>query len=321
MLKRPKFFAGRPEMIDPLAEVVTMLQPSASFSKVVIGTGAWRVHRAEAGRPFYCAILDGACSLTVHRHRPIVLERNDFVLVPAAHAFATSSPDPAPADDVVSMPTEIGPREFRLGSRGAPPNVRMLVGYCVFGSTDASLLVSLLPKLVHIRGDERLAMLVQLLDDEARQSRAARDIVLSRLLEVLLIEALRSSRESSTSPGLVRGLADDRLAIALRRMHERPASPWTVADLAKEASLSRSVFFERFRRTVGVAPMEYLLAWRMALAKDLLQREGCSVTEVAERVGYSSASTFSFAFSRHVGSPPKAYARQYTSDPELRKSI
>ena len=109
---------------------------------------------------------------------------------------------------------------------------------------------------------------------------------------------------------LLRGLADDRLAVALRQMHGSPTRAWTVADLAREAALSRSTFFGRFRRDVGVAPMEYLLHWRMALAKDLLRRERIGVAQVAERVGYSSASTFSVAFARHVGTPPTLYARE-----------
>ena len=83
-----------------------------------------------------------------------------------------------------------------------------------------------------------------------------------------------------------------------------------MAELASEAALSRSTFFERFRREVGVAPMEYLLGWRMTLAKDLLRREGAGVSQVAERVGYSSASTSSTAFARHVGRPPVVYARE-----------
>jgi len=82
-----------------------------------------------------------------------------------------------------------------------------------------------------------------------------------------------------------------------------------VAELAKEAALSHSAFFERFSRAVGLAPMEYLLTWRMAIAKDLLRRDQGSVAEIAERVGYSSASTFSVAFARHVGMAPTRYAR------------
>lgn len=82
-----------------------------------------------------------------------------------------------------------------------------------------------------------------------------------------------------------------------------------MAQLAQTAALSRSAFYERFARAVGMPPMEYLLAWRMAMAKDLLRSRGMAIDEVAERVGYGSASTFSTAFSRHVGQPPGRFAR------------
>ena len=182
------------------------------------------------------------------------------------------------------------------------------MGHCAFGSPDAALLVSLLPQLVHVRDEARLATLVELVRDETRKSRPARELVLARLLEVLLIEALRSTVPTAASPGLLRGLADPRLAAAIRRMHERPGHGWSVAELAKEAALSRSTFFERFRQAVGTAPMDYLLTWRMALAQNLLRRGQGSIAEVARRVGYGSASTFSVAFARHVGTPPGRYA-------------
>ncbi|MBS1183582.1 MAG: AraC family transcriptional regulator [Proteobacteria bacterium] len=295
-------------MVDPLTEVVTLLQPIASLSKLVSGAGPWRVRRAEAGRPFYCAVLDGACRLAVDDHPPMILERGDFVLIPSVNDFATSSLEPPP-EGIVTTPVEVGPRHYRMGRQSGPPDIRMVVGYCTFGSTDTALLLSLLPRLVQVRGEPRLSTLVELVDDEARAARPARDVILTRLVEILLIEALRAMGRESTSPGLIRGLADERLAVALRRLHENPTRPWTVPDLAKEAGLSRSVFFERFRRVVGVAPMEYLLAWRMALAKDMLRREDGGVAQVAERVGYASASTFTIAFSRHVGTPPARFAR------------
>ena len=203
---------------------------------------------------------------------------------------------PAPAGDV------------RHGRRGGRPDVRLLGGYFVFESPDAGLLVSLLPALVHVRGVERLSMLVRFVGEEASERRSGRELILSRLVEVLLIEALRSTQGEEAPPGLLRGLSDARLAAAIRQMHANPARSWTVAELAKEAALSRSAFFDRFTRAVGRPPMEYLLAWRMAVAKDLL-REELGLAAVAERVGYSSASTFSTAFSRYVGQPPGRYAR------------
>lgn len=297
-------------MVDPLAEVVTLLQPAARFSKVVNAAGSWRVRRSEAGQPFYCVILEGSCRLTVEGQESVTLQEGDFILIPAAYGFATSSLEPPESEDVVTSPVALPNGEFRLGLQSGPPEVRFLVGYCTFGSPDAALLVSLLPQFVHVRGERRLATLVQLVGEESHERRSARDVVLARLLEVLLIEALRSTAGTAASPGLLRGLSDGRLAAAIRGMHESPTRSWTVAELAKEAALSRSAFFERFSRAVGVAPMEYLLAWRMALAKDLLRQKEVGVAEVAERVGYSSASTFSVAFTRYVGMPPTRYARE-----------
>jgi AraC-like DNA-binding protein len=295
-------------MSDPLADVVGLLQPSIRYVKVVGARGPWRVRRAETGQPSFCVILEGGCRITVAGAAPLALEPGDFVLVPATYDFSMSSM-PAPPEHILDMaPVMSGPGEFRLGQQGGAPDVRYVIGHCVFGSPDASLLVSMLPQLVHVRRESRLTALVELVRGEARMQRPAREVVMARLLEVLLIEALRSTDGSAVSSGLVRGLGDARLAAALRLMHEAPSRAWTVTELAQAAALSRSSFFDRFSRAVGMAPMAYLLTWRMALAKDLLRRGGRPVAEVAERVGYSSASTFSVAFARHTGMPPARYA-------------
>lgn len=297
-------------MTDPLAEVVTLLQPSARYSKLVTGAGPWHIRRSDAGQPFYCVVLEGACRLMVDGREPVELRSGDFILVPQAYGVAMSSIAPLPADTPESVPIAVAAGEFRIGDQDGPADLRMLVGHCSFGSPDTNLLVSLLPQIVHVRGEPRLATLVQLVRDEFRDRRPAREVILAHLLEVLLIEALRSTATIPASPGLVRGLADGHLSAAIRRMHEHPSAAWTVAQLAKEAALSRSAFFERFSRAVGLAPMAYLLNWRMALAKNMLQRSEAGIAEIAERVGYGSASAFSVAFTRHVGLPPARYARQ-----------
>ena len=271
-------------MVDPLAEVVTLLQPGARFSKVVQGASPWRIRRSDAGEPFYCVILEGGCHLAVDGRESIELLSGDFVLMPAAHGLTMTSLVPPPTGVVTGAPAALGNGEFRIGPADGAIDARMMAGHCSFGSPDAALLVSLLPELVHVRGQQRLATLVDLVREETRAQRPAREVVLSRLLEVLLIEALRSAG-THASPGLVRGLADGRIAAAIRGMHERPTHAWTVAELAKEAALSRSTFFERFSRAIGVAPMEYLLTWRMALAKDLLRRNEGRVSDIAERRG------------------------------------
>ena len=239
---------------------------------------------------------------------PLTLEAGDFVLLPATPGFTMSGFEPVRFErlDPKVMSTVQG--EVRHGTRGGRPDVRLLGGWFAFDSPDSTLLVSLLPSLVHVRGVERLSILVRLVGEEASERRSARDLVLTRLVEVLLIEALRSTPGEDAPPGLLRGLADARLAPAIREMHAKLTRSWTMAQLGRTAALSRSAFFERFTRIVGLAPMEYLLAWRMAVAKDLLRRDDLGIAEVAERVGYGSASTFSTAFSRHVGQPPRRYA-------------
>lgn len=246
----------------------------------------------------------------VDGYEPIELREGDFILVPEAYGVAMSSSTPLSADAPESMPIAVADGEFRIGDSDGPIDQRMLVGHCSFGSPDANLLVSLLPHIAHVRGEPRLTTLVELVRDEFRHRRPAREVILTRLVEVLLIEALRSTAAAPPAPGLARGLADERLAVPIRRMHESPTTAWTIARLAKEASLSRSAFFERFSRAVGLAPMEYLTVWRMALAKSMLRQSNMGIADVAERVGYGSASAFSVAFMRHVGLPPARYARE-----------
>ncbi|RST87131.1 AraC family transcriptional regulator [Aquibium carbonis] len=296
-------------MIDPLSDILNLLRPRAVFTKGISGAGRWGVRYADFGHPSFAVVIEGSCRLAVDGQRELVLQAGDFVLLPTTPGFTMSGFDPV-------VPVLIDPHaaanatgEVRHGRQDGPPGVRILGGYFLFDNDDSGLLVSLLPGQVHVRGVERLAVLVKLLIEEATAARSGRDLLLNRLVEILLVEALRLTQEPKAPPGLLRGLADPRLADAIRRIHADPSHPWTTARLAKEAALSRSAFFERFTRSVRVTPMEYLLAWRMALAKDFLRRNEVDMTEIAERVGYGSASTFSTAFSRHVGQPPGRYAR------------
>lgn len=316
-------------MSDPLSEVIALLQPRTVFAKRISGAGKWGVRYSDFGQPSFCAVLEGSCRLAVDGVKPITIQAGDFILLPSTPGFTMSSFEHAKPTKIDPKVTPAPTDEVRHGTRGGQPDVRLLGGYFVFDSPDAALLVSLMPALIHVRGVERLTMLVRLVAEETNEKRSGRDLVLTRLVEIMLVEALRSTvpdAEAATStgvsravdgakpttdshPGLLRGLADPRIAPALRAMHANIARGWTVPDLAKIAALSRSAFFDRFTRTVSLSPMEYLLAWRMAVARDLLRRHELAIGEVAERIGYASASTFSTAFTRHVGQPPSHYAR------------
>lgn len=300
-------------MADPLSEIITLLRPRAVFAKGISGAGRWGVRYADFGQPSFSSVLEGACRLAVDGEAPLTLTAGDFVLLPATPGFVLSSLEPGATRQINPKLAPSPVDEVRHGRKSGPADVRLLGGWFVFDSPDAALLVSLLPRLVHVRGAGRLAALTEIVREETQTEKSGRDLVLNRLVEVLLIEALRESGSKDAPAGLLRGLADQRIAVSIRAMHAAPAHSWTVVALAEAASLSRSAFFDRFTRAVGMSPMDYLLSWRMALAKDLLRRENIAIDAVAERIGYASASTFSTAFSKHVGEPPGRYARGHAS--------
>ena len=295
---------------DPLAAVIELLRPQTVLSKVVSGSGRWSVRYAAYQDPSFGIVLEGSCFLDADGIGPIELEEGDFLLLPATPGFTMAS-------DLALKPALVTPThtETRHGKKTGPPSMRLLGGYFRFDPANAELLLKFLPSIVFIRrgepGSARLRRIVELVADETREQRPGRDLILERLVEVLLVEALRfrSAAAASREQGFLAGLADPALARALRRIHDEVARRWTVADLARAAGMSRAVFAERFTRRVGMPPMQYLLEWRIAIAKDLLRRERAPLAEVAEAIGYQSASAFSTAFARHVGCAPSAFAR------------
>ncbi|WP_053239014.1 AraC family transcriptional regulator [Sandaracinus amylolyticus] len=297
---------------DPLATVIALLRPQAVLSKLISGAGRWSVRYAAQHDPAFCLVLEGACSLDLDGLGVVELREGDFVLLPSTPGFTLAS-------DLDARPTPTVPidiRELRHGVASGPPTMRMLGGYFRFHPSNAAFLVPLLPSFVHIPraepGAVRLMRIAELIDEETRAERPGRELMLERLVEVLLVEALRFRFASIAAEehGLLAGLSDPALARSLRLVHADVARRWTVAELARVAGMSRAVFAERFTRTVGMPPMQYVLEWRMAIAKEILRRERPSLAEVAGRVGYQSASAFSTAFTRLTGGSPSEFARE-----------
>jgi len=296
-------------MADPLSEVISLLRPQAPYSKLAEACGPFRVRRNDVSEVFYCMLLSGGASLEVDGKKPLVLSAGDFVLIPAVTAFTFSSLDPPPPPELISRPVHCEDGIFRIGSSEGQAEVQQLIGHCSFASPDAELLVSLLPDMAVVRGEGRLATLAALVRDEARADRPARDVVVEHLLQVLMIEAFRSTTQPDATSGLLSGLSDARIGPTLRAMHAAPDHNWTVPKLADVAGLSRSAFFTRFSRIVRMTPIGYLLNWRMTLAKHMLRSGHHGIAEVSGRIGYGSVSAFSTAFARYVGYAPARYAK------------
>jgi AraC-like DNA-binding protein len=173
-------------------------------------------------------------------------------------------------------------------------------------------LVRTLPSVIVIPLDEvsTLGPALDLLFAEVDNVRCGRPLLADRMFEVVLIQLLRwmldHSDRLALPPGLLPGLADERLAPALVAIHEAPGDPWTLDALARTAALSRSAFAARFKEVLGRSPGDYLTEWRLTVAQEQL-RAGRSVGSVAAELGYASASAFSRVFAQRLGSSPRAW--------------
>lgn len=302
---------------DPLAAIVAILRPQTVLSKFVSGAGRWAVQYPNYGRPSFALMLEGVCWLAVESSEPFLMEAGDYVLLPATPGFRMGSDLDALECPTMRAADTAAAGEIRHGPQDDEPAVRMLGGYFLFDPTNAPLLVGLLPAVVHIKASDpearRLAWIARAIGEESTTQRAGGDAILTRLVEVMLIEAMRwrPTQADAAAPiaGLLAGLGDARMSKALRLVHEDISRRWTIEGLADEVGMSRAAFAARFMQVLGVPPMEYVLRWRMALAKDMLWHDGLSLGEVAHAIGYQSASAFSAAFSRSVGVSPGSFAR------------
>lgn len=304
-------------MNDPLSQVVSLLQPQAVLMTEIHGTQQWGIRFPGFGVTNFVAVAQGSCWLTLGNEAPRPFREGDFLLQPAAGTFAFAS-----ATDAVMVLGDAAYKQaagpiIRLGT-GEGPVTRLVGGYCTVDRINADLFTALLPRAVHVcagdTGAHRLGGLIHDIAQEARGDRPGRTFILQRLVEILVMEALRRPMfvdPVSSASGLLAALRDRSLSAALHALHGDVRAPWTVAKLADVAGMSRSAFSAAFHSHMGTTPMAYLTRWRMALGKAALIHEQLRLEEIADRVGYGSAGAFSHAFLRSVGKTPSAFRRDW----------
>ena len=146
---------------------------------------------------------------------------------------------------------------------------------------------------------------------ELREPQPGGFLVAQHLADLMLVQALRLHLTEGLKGGVgwLFALADKQMSVAITSMHDDPAHPWTLQELAKRAGMSRSTFAQKFKQTVGASPMEYLTRWRMLLAGDKLVNSSDPISVIALSLGYESESAFSTAFKRVMGCSPRQYSR------------
>lgn len=249
--------------------------------------------------------------------RPRRLGAGDLIVLPHGQGHSLSD---APETPLVPFARIRGPRPFEgprlLRHGGDGVRTRLVCGAFRWQGSQGHPLLAALPSVLHIprgsKGARGLDTILDLLEAEAREPRPGTEALLSRLTDLLFVEALRSWIETSPagSRGFMLALADRHVGGALTLIHRQPDRPWTLASLGAEVGMSRSRFSERWKALVGEPPLVYLRRFRLQLGAERLRADGDSLADVAAGVGYESETGFAKAFRKAYGRSPAAYRRQ-----------
>lgn len=293
---------------DPLSDVLRLLEVSAQCSVKLEMAGPWSLRFSRPPALKMNALRRGSCWLMAEGQAPRRLVAGDcFVVAGTGFTLAT---DPAlPPVDAAEV---FVPRRPDGSEPGAVDTV-LLGGAVRFGAGGGGLLTASLPPLLAIDGTgpaaAPLGWMLERLEQEWSAGGPGMQALCNDLLRAMFVYVLRAFSASADLPatGWLAALAEPRLQAALAAIHADPARRWTLAELAESAGQSRSAFAERFRITVGMTPMAYLLHWRMQLAAQRLRLGREPVSAIAADLGYLSDSAFAASFHRAMGRSPRAY--------------
>lgn len=299
-------------LIDPLSDVLTVLGAQVTRRTRLEAAGRWAMEFPALDRLKFVAVLKGACWMMLPEQDPRLMNAGDICLI-GRTIYAVASDPKLPRLDGQTFYD--GCDIARLGG----DDTIALGGTVTFSSETADFLLGMLPDfLLAPRSSATsgvVTTILALLNDEAGRGGMGSQIVSARLADVLLVEAIRAYAADGevVQTGWLGALSDPRLGRALQAMHADIARPWTVADLASLAGMSRAAFSAAFARRVGQPPLGYLRAWRLTVARTALARGEADIAQIAGKLGYTSQSAFTHAFRIAFGMTPKAAARARVS--------
>ncbi|VVJ17863.1 Transcriptional regulator [Amycolatopsis camponoti] len=303
--------------MDVLSDLLHRAHASDALVRQLIQRPPWSLTFADAPPLTLVATLGGHAFLGLGSGPPVRLAAGDIALIKVPGY--TIADDPATAPQVVirggrkyplTGTAEVSARAPRTYGDGAPGATTMLRGAYELHGVAAERLLAMLPPSAVVPAGPRTRAALDLLATEVGRDEPGQDAVLRRVLDLVLVLALRAwCAAAEAPPAWFRALDDAGVGEALRLLHAEPARRWTVAALAARAGLSRAAFAARFARLVGEPPLTYLTGWRMTLAADLLRDTEDSVAAVAKAVGYEDPFAFSVAFKRHRGASPSDWRR------------
>jgi AraC-like DNA-binding protein len=305
--------------MDPLSDVLSLLRPRSYVSAGFDAGGAWSIQFSNQHERIKCyAVISGECWLSVEGvDTPVRLRTGDCFVLPSGRPFRLASDMTLPSIDASTIFPPA--REGGVVSYNGGGDFFLVGSRFAVHGTHASILLAMLPPIVHIRRESEQAALrwsVERMMHELRERKPGGILIAQHLAHMMLVQALRLHQEEHTSigEGWLFALADKQIGLAIAAMHGDPSYRWTLQALAERACMSRSAFASKFKETVGVSPLEYLTRWRMLLAADRLETSVEPISTIAQALGYESESAFSTAFRRSMGCSPRRYGRSRHAD-------
>jgi AraC-like DNA-binding protein len=311
----PALPATRP---DPLGQALYALRMNGTFYCRSELTEPWGLAMPPfEGCLWFHVVTSGVCTLEVGGAPPQRLAPGDFALVPhgQGHRLYTAPDVPCPAVD--TLPQEMPSERYSLLRHGGGGAATTLVcGVVAFDTSRAGDLLALLPEIIHIDASslahwEWMPSMLRFMGDEAKALRPGGETLITRLSDILVIQAIRLwlERDPGARTGWIGALQDPQIGHAILLVHHEPARDWSVASLAAEVAMSRSAFTARFTQLVGESPMAHVRRVQMQVALAHLRDRTSTVGKLADRFGYQSEAAFRRAFKRILGVAPGAVRR------------
>jgi AraC-like DNA-binding protein len=299
--------------MDPLSEVLSLLKlHSYACGGFDVGAKLCLQFPKHAGIKCY-AVVSGQSWLCVEGvPEPVQVKAGDCFLLPRGRPFCLATELGLPPVDFFTLRgnAKVG----TVGVYNGGGKFSMVGGHFALAGNHASILLGVLPPIVHLQRESDRAVLrwsIERLMEELREPQPGGALIAQHLAYTMLLQALRLhlSDASHGRVGWLFALSDKQMGAAITALHEKPGHRWTLQELAKRVGMSRSTFAQRFKDTVGESPMEYLTRWRMLVAGEKLRNSSDPVSVISRALGYESEAAFSTAFKRVMGCSPRQYGR------------
>jgi AraC-like DNA-binding protein len=303
--------------VDPLADVLDLSRVRGALMANVRAQAPWGLELPHSTGASFHAVTAGTAWLRVANDEPTQLMPGDLLLLPSGttHRLSSEAHGQCLQFDRRMKEARMTPGgDLTVGGSGA--RTTFVCAAYEYDIVVAQPLMRSLPEVMHVPADpvagRDVTVLVELLAREVGERNAGARSATARLIDLLLIAAIRrwvETLESHDGPSWLTALRDPLIGQVLAMLHERPGQRWTLDLLAREMHVSRATLARRFGETVGEPPLAYLARWRMHLAAQRLKNSEDTIDTIAREVGYTSEFAFNRAFARHRGQPPGRYRR------------